>query len=76
MKSLYKVLLVLIALGAGATYYVKSRNVDLRSLFSSNCDCHGSSCDVKPKHDHVVPAVAALPVEVIEEVVVPVQEDK
>jgi len=47
MRNLYKVLLVLVLIVAGVGYYAKTRNLDLKFLFSVNCDCHGGSCNVK-----------------------------
>lgn len=46
MKMIYKLLVVLVVLGAGAAYYAKYKNVDLKSLFSSKCDCH-TGCNLK-----------------------------
>lgn len=47
MRNLYKVLLVIAVVGAGAVFYAKKKNVDLKTLFRSECDCHASGCDLK-----------------------------
>lgn len=59
MKSLYKVLIVLIVLGAGAAYYAKRKNIDIKSLFSSKCDCH-TGCNLK-KAAAPAPTPASIP---------------
>lgn len=60
MRNLYKVLIVLVILGAGAAYYAKRKNIDLKSLFSSKCDCH-TGCDLKKSANLTTPASTNSP---------------
>lgn len=45
-KGLY-LLIALAAVCGGAYYYIHSHNIDLKALFSADCDCHGGSCGIK-----------------------------
>lgn len=63
MRNLYKVLIVLVVLGAGAAYYAKRKNIDLKSLFSSKCDCHtGCSLKKNTTPPPLVPVQTAIPI--------------
>lgn len=67
LKNVIKIL-ILAAACAGVYYYVHSNHIDLKALFSSNCDCcHASSgCSIDNKPVDVRPIDAATtPTEVL-----------
>jgi len=73
-KNVYK-LLLLVAACAGLYYYIHTNNINLKALFSSNCDCHAGGCSVGSNPTLDGKESSSEPVEHVTDKIAPVQTE-